>query len=163
LRKDEDGLCTVAAHRGHLEMLQWARTQGCQWGPSTYCKAAHDGHTGHIKILDHLRDSGWEFPEDDGGGILGWGARGSHIDVPKCGLENDCQWSIHDCSGAAFYSRLEALKWMRSNGAPWDMKGARSHAALRYINCEEGGGGEALQCVQWITTQTTVLAGDLRT
>jgi hypothetical protein len=94
LDKSEFGLCSIAAKRGHLEMLQWAR--GCQWGLETCRWAAEHGR---IEILDHLRDNGCNFPEDNasGSGILGMAARGGHIDVLKWGLEDGCELCIMDC------------------------------------------------------------------
>ena len=35
---DEDA-CRVAAEEGHLEVLQWARQNGCEWDETT-CQAA---------------------------------------------------------------------------------------------------------------------------
>ena len=130
-------------------MLQWARTQGCMWGPWTYRLAARFGH---IEILDHLRDHGCELPQDDGGNsILGWAAGGGRIDALKWVLVYDWEWHNTDtCATAAGNGHLEALKWLRSKGAPWE-KARCKKAATR-----KGHHGTA----QWIAAQTIVLAED---
>ena len=40
---DED-TCSMAAHNGHLEVLQWARTTGCPWDERTCGMAVREGH-----------------------------------------------------------------------------------------------------------------------
>ena len=34
----------MAAAGGHLELLQWARANGCPWDEDTFVRAAHGGH-----------------------------------------------------------------------------------------------------------------------
>ncbi len=36
--------CLLAVHRGHLEVLQWARADGCPWDSRTSASAAEGGH-----------------------------------------------------------------------------------------------------------------------
>jgi hypothetical protein len=48
-------------------------------------------------------------------------------------------------------SAIEALKWMRSKGAPWIKEGCEEWAT-RHGHPETA---------QWIAAQTTVLAGDI--
>jgi hypothetical protein len=36
--------CTYAAQKGHLEVLQWARTNGCPWDEETLTAARKRGH-----------------------------------------------------------------------------------------------------------------------
>jgi len=45
----------MAAGGGHLEILQWARTNGCPWDEGTCYNAARGGH---LEALKWLRDNG---------------------------------------------------------------------------------------------------------
>jgi hypothetical protein len=36
--------CREAAYSGHLEVLQWARANGCEWDAGTCYHAAYSGH-----------------------------------------------------------------------------------------------------------------------
>ena len=45
-------LCKLAARRGYLAVLQWARKNNCPWDEETSFKAASGGH---IPVLEWLR------------------------------------------------------------------------------------------------------------
>ena len=53
--------CDGAAGGGHLELLQWARANGCDWNSGT-CYAAAEG--GHLEVLQWARANG--CPWDSG-------------------------------------------------------------------------------------------------
>ena len=40
----DEGTCEYAAHGGHLEGLKWARENGCPWDELTLCVAAEKGY-----------------------------------------------------------------------------------------------------------------------
>jgi hypothetical protein len=40
----QEFLCQAAAKGGHLEVLQWARANGCPWDNYTLINARHAGH-----------------------------------------------------------------------------------------------------------------------
>ena len=48
-------LCQAAARGGHLEMLQWARANGCPWNAETCYRAAKGGH---LEVLHWARTAG---------------------------------------------------------------------------------------------------------
>jgi hypothetical protein len=52
--------CTFAALNGHLEMLLWARENGCPWNDNT-CWGAAEG--GHLEVLQWARANGcpWDI------------------------------------------------------------------------------------------------------
>ena len=50
-----DYMCPAAARRGRLEVLQWARGQGCPWDANT-CSYAAEG--GHLSTLQWLKEHG---------------------------------------------------------------------------------------------------------
>ena len=41
--------CADAAWSGHLELLKWARLNGCPWNEFTCSRAAFNGHLGLLK------------------------------------------------------------------------------------------------------------------
>ncbi len=54
--------CSTAACYGHLEILQWARSQGCPWNSDTCAYAAREGH---LEILQWAINQGcpWDNKE----------------------------------------------------------------------------------------------------
>ena len=47
--------CGEAAAGGHLEVLQWARGEGCDWDSKT---CAHAAAGGHLEVLQWARANG---------------------------------------------------------------------------------------------------------
>jgi len=56
----KSGLCAYAAGGGHLEVLQWARAQGCRWDVDTCALAAMSGH---LEVLQWARARGCPWDE----------------------------------------------------------------------------------------------------
>ena len=56
----KSGLCAYAAEGGHLEVLQWARAQGCPWDWRTCAWAARNGH---LEVLQWARAHGCRWDE----------------------------------------------------------------------------------------------------
>ena len=54
------GTCADAASGGHLEVLQWARANGCPWDEET-CREAAEG--GHLEVLQWARANGAPWNE----------------------------------------------------------------------------------------------------
>ena len=50
--------CWSAAAGGHLEVLQWARANGCRWN-AWLCSGAAEG--GHLEVLKWARANGCEW------------------------------------------------------------------------------------------------------
>ena len=57
----KEWLCMFAARSGQLEVLQWARANGCPWDRWT-CTAAAKG--GHLEVLQWARANGCPWDED---------------------------------------------------------------------------------------------------
>jgi hypothetical protein len=53
--------CERAAGGGHVEVLQWARANGCPWDESTRANAAERGH---LEVLEWARTNGCPSPTD---------------------------------------------------------------------------------------------------
>ncbi|QDZ24142.1 hypothetical protein HOP50_12g66800 [Chloropicon primus] len=107
--------CANAAQGGHIEILQWLRSEGCPWDEQTCAAAAYKGQ---LHCLQWLREQGCPWSEDTcacaaGGGhlhVLQW-ARGSEQAEP-------CPWNEKTCTCAAQGGHLDVLKWLRSEDPP---------------------------------------------
>ena len=51
-------VCAYAAKNGHLEVLQWARNNGCEWDTRTCAYAALNGH---LEVLQWARNNGCDM------------------------------------------------------------------------------------------------------
>ena len=109
--REPKNLCNFAAQYGHLEVLQWARLNGCPWTDWT-CSWAAKG--GHLEVLQWARLNGclwddWTCYSAAGGG---------HLDVLQWARLNGCPWDERTCAYAAQKGHLEVLQWARVNGCP---------------------------------------------
>ena len=57
-RNFKDELCNMAARRGYVSTLKWARVHGCDWDKET-CSAAAEG--GHLDCLIWAREHGCDW------------------------------------------------------------------------------------------------------
>jgi hypothetical protein len=77
--------CAYAAREGHLELLKWARENGCDWDSRTCANAAEGGH---LELLKWARENGcpwdWRTCAD--------AAREGHLELLKWAHENGCDW-----------------------------------------------------------------------
>jgi len=105
-------LCEMAASKGALATLQWARNNGCDWGNNTCTWAAENGH---LEVLQWARknDCPWNA----------WtcanAALGGHLELLQWAREQGCPWSEWTCTYAAEGGHLDVLQWARMNGCPW--------------------------------------------
>ena len=117
-------VCAVAAERGDLEMLKWARSQEvveygeggpCPWDSDTCLRAAE---AGHLNILQWARS---QNPPCKGGGSCSAAAKGGQLEVLKWLRSQDppCGWSAFTCTSAAASGHLDVLQWLISEGCPW--------------------------------------------
>ena len=131
------------AEHGHLEMLMWARANGCDWDLLTCVNA---GKNGHLEVLKWARANGCERDEwtcaraamNGHLEVLKWAcangslqascisvvcenaAYGGHLQVLQWARANGCPWNKWTCVGAAHGGHLKLLQWARTNGCPWD-------------------------------------------
>jgi hypothetical protein len=56
--KMDEWTCANAAEKGHFEVLQWARENGCHWDSQT-CSYAASG--GYLDVLQWARENGWPW------------------------------------------------------------------------------------------------------
>ena len=124
-------LCSGAAEGGHLEVLRWARANGCPWSHMT-CKAA--ARSGHLEVLKWMRANGCPWNTETCSGA----AEGGHLEVLKWARENGCPWNELTCMFAAKEGHLEVLQWARANGCQWNTN-----------TCLFAASGGQLEVLQW--------------
>ena len=119
-------LCEDAARGGHLEVLKWARENGCPWDERT-CRGAAQG--GQLEALKWARENGCPWDEK----TCYYAAYGGQIEMLKWARENDCPWDVYTCLIAARRGHLEVLQWARENGCPWDEETCTNAASGGYV------------------------------
>ena len=74
----DEGVCFFAAFKGHIEVLKWARSNGCPWNEGVCSNAAY---AGHLEILKWARENGCPWNkrkcERDAKG-------GGHLEILEC-------------------------------------------------------------------------------
>ena len=105
--------CAYAAKNGHLETLQWARANGCDWNWETCAYAALNGH---LEVLQWARANGCEWNS----WTCTYAAENGHLEVLQWARANGCEWDEDTCTYAAQNGHLEVLQWARANGCEWD-------------------------------------------
>ena len=109
----DESMCIWAAEGGHLETLAWARSEGCHWNSLT---SAYAARYGWLEVLKWLRENG--CPWDSG--VCNAAARGGHLDVLKWLRKRGCPWDQATCESAAVTGQIDILRWARENGCPWN-------------------------------------------
>ncbi|QDZ20132.1 ankyrin repeat domain-containing protein [Chloropicon primus] len=135
------GAARGAAAGGHVELLEWLRSEGCGFDEET-CSAAAYG--GRIDVLQWLRSQDPPCPWDMY--TCCYAAEGGHLDVLQWLRSQDppCDWDEETCAGAASGGHLDVLKWARSQDppCPWDE-----------VTCEGAARGGPLEILQWARSQ----------
>ena len=125
---------------GHLEVLQWARQNGCPWDDRTCWKRGGgrrccsgpwrclnlSGQPGSEEGLNPwLHQNEWDEQACSGGAPRGGVAPGGAA-VGACRTEvlqwlhQNGWWDAVTCTAAAEGGHLEVLQWARQNGCPWN-------------------------------------------
>lgn len=119
-------LTEIAAKEGHLEMLKWAREEGCPWDQNT-CRCAAE--RGHLEVLRWAKEQGCPWDKS----TCKFAARGGHLALLKWAREQGCPWDERTCSSAAKGGHLGLLQWARGQGCPWDEITCNSAAVSKNI------------------------------
>jgi len=136
---------------GHLEVLEWARANGCPMDVRTYLECAlavpppspalsrkltrTAAMSGRLEALKVLRAGGCDW----GVNMCATAARNGHFEVLKWCRANGCPWDEQTCLAAACRGHLEMLEWARANGGPWDEETCSIAAMMVYISrCSSG-------------------------
>jgi hypothetical protein len=100
---EPEDLCSWSAGNGHMEVLQWARANGCPWNWRTCAAAARNGH---LDVLQWARANGCPWNE----WTCSWSARNGHLEVLKWARANGCPWDWLTCANAAMNYHPEVLR-----------------------------------------------------
>ena len=117
-----DGLCTLAAGEGQLEILKWLRENDFPWDEVTYKRATSGGH---LAVLQWAHANGCPWDEETYSGA----AYDGKLEILQWARANSAPWDGTTCVEAAYSGHLEVLQWARANSCPWDEQTCR-HAAL---------------------------------
>lgn len=105
--------CHFAARHGYLNLIKWARANGCPWDENTCYRAAEGGH---LEMLIWARANGCPWDER----TCSSAANGGHLEVLQWARANGCFWNEFTCSFAALGGHLKVLQWAISNGCPYN-------------------------------------------
>ena len=94
--KYPDDVCLQAAIGGHLDVLQWARRNGCPWDKRTCSRAAFGGH---LPVLQWAREN--DCPWDVS--TCYFAARGGHREVLQWARANGFPEPYESYSPASHY------------------------------------------------------------
>ena len=112
-RQQARDFCNLAALEGDLNLIKWARTNGCPWNTHTCAYAARYDH---LEVLQWARTN--DCPWDEW--TCSSAAQGGHLEVLKWLRANGCPWNENTCAQATSSGHLEVLQWAISNGCPYD-------------------------------------------
>ena len=98
--------CSEIVKNGYLEVLVWARQNGCQWDWRTCAYAAFNGH---LEILKWARQNGCEWNS----WVCTYAAENGHLEILKWARQNGCEWNSNTCAYAALNGDIKILKWAR--------------------------------------------------
>jgi hypothetical protein len=125
---DNRVICSGLASGGHLELLQYARSQKCPWGNT--CSAA--ASKGHLRILQ------WVTSVADGcrmdSSTSYWAVESGNLELLKWAYENGCPWDPYICIRAAKRGNLDMLIWAISTGHQWDEEACAYAAMNGHLN-----------------------------
>ncbi len=77
---------TTLARGGHLNVLQWARSQGCPWDKWTCAFAAE---AGNLEMLQRAHSQGCPWDED----TCARAAGGGHLEIVQWARSQGCPWN----------------------------------------------------------------------
>ncbi|CAM9847734.1 unnamed protein product [Phaeothamnion confervicola] len=105
---------SLAASAGHFELLQWAWEHAPNSRDTNLCRTA--AAAGHLEILQWARTIGCEW-----GRTVAAAAEAGHVVILAWAMSNGCPFvGTEVCALAAYQGNLGALKFLRSNGCPWN-------------------------------------------
>ncbi len=117
-----------AACNGHLNILNWAKENSCSWNYDTSIYAAKNGQ---LESLKWAYENGYNILELH---ICKYAASSGNLEVLKWARTIGCEWDKYTCSFAAEYGHLHILKWARENGCDWDASTCTLAAYSGHLN-----------------------------
>jgi hypothetical protein len=117
----DEAICSEAARRGHLTVLQWARANGCPWDHAIFSAICREAaRTGHLPVLQWARANGCPWDHAICSAICSDAARNEKLHVIVWALETGCPWDEATCKCEAERRyRQKVLRWARANHRSW--------------------------------------------
>ena len=100
--------CDFAASEGFLDLLQWARSNDCEWDAYVCAEAASHGH---LEVLKWARSKVCDWNAH----VCAHAALNGHLKVLQWARSQGCEWDSRVCSRATSNGHLKVLQWARSN------------------------------------------------
>ena len=98
---------------GHLEVLRWARTNGCPWDPRRHVADAAWG--GHLEVLRWARATVPARGTSRRAPVL---HRRLRLDGAPVATANGCPWDSLTIKYASNRVHTEIVQWAKANGCP---------------------------------------------
>jgi hypothetical protein len=145
-----DRACEIAAGAGSLELLEFARKEGCLLTKSV-CEGA--AKAGSLPCLTYAREQ--KCPWD--AQTCRKAAESGSLNCLKYAHESGCPWNEYTCASAAAAGKLDCLLYLHEHGCPWSE-----------FACTEAARVGALDCLRyahehgcpWTSTAVTMAARD---
>jgi hypothetical protein len=153
--RSEELLCSLAAGRADLDMLNWLHARDCSLGEADElaCQAARAGSTEVLAWLQQLGAVHFS------GEVMHVAARNGNTAVCVWLRAQGCAWDASPTVGAARANKLDTLKWLYEHDCPCDWSTNEDSTA---VEAACGGSPEMLQyCLEqgavWSAEQLTTL------
>jgi hypothetical protein len=115
--------CSAAVKAGHITMLKWLLEQGCPWNTRRICNLA--ALSGNIHMMQYVRQLGGTLSA----AVMSAAARKGHLLMCQHLHAEHCPWDAEACADAAREGHLETSCWLREKGCPWDSNRVAEEAA----------------------------------
>ena len=133
----DEAICSEAARRGHLTVLELASANGCPWDHAIFsaiCSAA--ARISQIGVLRWASANGCPWDHAIFSAICSQAALTGHLPVLQWARANGCPWDRAICSAicsdAARNEKLHVIVWALENGCPWDEATCKCEAERLY-------------------------------
>ena len=109
-----DSVLGCACVFGHLDIVQYAHTQGCILTPKLYYFASWHGY---LPIIQYIREHGVEWTESY---IIYAASAQGHVQILEYALDHGCLWEKTVTRDAAKMGHLNVLKFVFERGLEFD-------------------------------------------
>ena len=154
----------IAARNGHIEMLEWLRSQDVPWpkdegyygspddiSDGLYACAARGGH---LEVIEWLERHGIEHSDHGDEVACEAAAAGGHLQLLRWlrSRSPPYKWDQATCKAAAANGHLDVLRWATENGAPWKRYWGTNNEKSEWCTdmVNEAVQGGHLKCLKWI-------------
>jgi hypothetical protein len=145
-------LCTYAAYKGRLRLLQWLHDCGCPWDEQLACKYA--ANSGRLDMLRWLYEVTGPWSDDINSYLMFTAGWCNSLDILEWLRAHDISWSKQLYGTTEYPSKpcevswsAEAAEWALANGCTWGEWQCQQLQAARYT--EDDYKEQALELFAW--------------